>query len=188
MRIELSRQAQQAHADSRGQNAANLFKEAIKEEQHDRVKGEAERDHDMKMALMSKAKQSGHAHAPNWIEKAIKEKDVEMKNGIEEEEQDNRIAQETSSVHDSAYVRDGNGEKESLIKLARQAMGEMDQDEQAKLERQQADDKAEVRQSVKQIIQDPMSVSESAKPRDSMLTEQAEKELSKDRSLALGDN
>ena len=50
---------------------------------------EAERDHDMKMALMSKAKQSGHAHAPNWIEKAIKEKDVEMKNGIEEEEQDN---------------------------------------------------------------------------------------------------
>ena len=56
----------------------------------------------------------------------------------------NRIAQETSSVHDSAYVRDGNGEKESLIKLARQAMGEMDQDEQAKLERQQADDKAEV--------------------------------------------
>ena len=56
----------------------------------------------------------------------------------------NRIAQETSSVHDSAYVRDGNGEKESLIKLARQAMGEMDQDEQAKLEHQRADDKAEV--------------------------------------------
>lgn len=138
------REGAKAHQAATTKKGNNLFEQAVKEAQADRAKGKAERDRDIKMsshpqqALKQRASTpKGIKKSSSLIEEAINEQDAAMQKGIQEEESDNRIA-DTARRHTGAR-----GEKESLIKLARQAMDEIDQDEAVKQARLRKDDEAE---------------------------------------------
>jgi len=145
----------------------NLFKQALKEANADQAKGEAARNRDLSAALSkeaSEAKEAKSVHTTSQralaakgnmnnvqkslIQQAIAEKDSDMHKGMLEEQKEERIAKEvhvdTSGDSGSGNLRGGKTrQKSSLLKLARQAMGEIDQDEEAKHARQIHDDEAE---------------------------------------------
>jgi len=134
----------------------NLFKQALKEANADHAKGEAARNRDLsaqksvhttsQRALAAKGNMNNVQKS--LIQQAIAEKDSDMHKGMLEEEKEERIAKEvhvdTSGDSESGNLRVGKtSQKSSLLKLARQAMGEIDQDEEARHARQIHDDEAE---------------------------------------------
>jgi len=177
-----------------------LFDQALKEAQADRAKGRAERDQDLKAAVVGKRAESGHGPSQtlskgsdSLIQQAIREQDDAMQKGIKEEETDNRAAE----AGQSGLSVEGRGKQESLIKLARQAMGEIDQDEAAKRAKERADEKAEIivhkehvqareKSEVENEFVAKTEVRPQLKSRDSMLmlVKRAESEVSKDKTLS----
>jgi hypothetical protein len=157
------REGAKAHQAAATKKGDNLFEQAVKEAQADRAKGKAERDRDIKMSAPSHQSLKQHAATTkpegmhkghSLIQDAIREQDAAMQKGIQEEEIDNKIVN-AARRHTGAQ-----GEKKSLIKLARQAMGEIDEDEAVKQARLRKDDEAEVvlhREHVEVIFFSPPS-------------------------------
>ena len=201
-RMALAKREQlQAHVADENR-ADNLFKQAMSEQHADRVKSESELNGDILIAAARSGKEGSakegevqkEAHAPvsadvpvtttkqiaaakemsqlavnaalaqdPLLQQTIKDQDTRLDQGLEEQEHE-------------AFRGQRGDEKQGLLKLARQAMSEIDQDHEAYQADEIRDDEAAVAQekemSLKnvhadQINSDPLSVAKTATSHDS---------------------